>query len=181
MAVSTLDATAKGASANSFATRDAANQYFEDRPGSSSWSSASNDQKDQALLFATKLLNKNYRFKGEKTTTTQSLAWPRKYVPDPDPDIVYTAENVRLRDVYMDDDVIPDRVKFATYEQALALIKDSSRVEDPGLQQFDSLRIEGVVTMQVNSNKLPKQIARAAREFIQPFLRFEGRPFIIRT
>ena len=90
MAVSTLDATAKGASSNSFVTRDAANQYFEDRPGSSTWTSASNDQKDQALLFATKLIDKNHSFKGERTTTTQSLSWPRQYVIDPDPDVTYT-------------------------------------------------------------------------------------------
>ena len=181
MAVSTLVATAKGASSNSFATRDDANQYFEDRPGNTSWTRASNDQKDQALLFSTKMIDKIYRFRGEKTTTTQALSWPRRYVPNPDPDLEYKAEHLRLREVYMDEDVIPDRVKYATYEQALALIKDSSRVEDPGLQQFKKLKIEGVVEMEVNSNKLPRQITRAAKEFIQPFLRYGGHPNLIRT
>ena len=180
MAVSTLDATAKGASSNSFVTRDAANQYFEDRPGSSTWTSASNDQKDQALLFATKLIDKNHSFKGERTTTTQSLSWPRQYVIDPDPDVTYTAEHLRLRQVYIDEDTVPDRVKFATYEQALALIKDATRVEDPGLEQFKNLRIEGVISMEINSNKLTKQIARSAKQFIQPFLKFGGRAFVVR-
>jgi len=181
MAVSTLVATAKGASSNSFVTRTDANQYFDDRPGNSTWTAATDDQKDQVLLFSTKMLDKVYRYRGEKTTTTQSLAWPRRYVPDPDPDLEYTAENLRLREIYMDEDAIPNRVKYATYEQAIALLKDASRVEDPGLAQFNKLKIEGVVEMEVNSNKLPRQISRAAKEFIQPFLRFGGHPTLIRT
>lgn len=181
MAVSTLVATAKGDSSNSFLTLADANQYFDDRPGNTDWTGASDDAKNQALLFSTKMLDKLYSYKGERSTTTQSLSWPRKYVPDPDPDVVYTAENIRLRDIYMDSDAVPSRVEHATCEQALALIKDSSRVEDPGLEQFNKLKIEGVLEMEVNTNRLIKQMARSARQFVQPFLKFGGRAFVIRA
>ena len=180
MSVSTVDATAKGASSNSFVTLANANQYFEDRPGNSDWTGATTDARNQALLHSTKMLDKLYRWRGERTTTTQSLSWPRQYVPDPDPDLEYKTGAVRLRLSYIDEDVIPNRIAYATYEQALSLIQDSARMGDPGLQQFNRLKIEGVLDMEVNSNKLSRPISRSAKDFIQPFLRMGGQPYLVR-
>ena len=78
MAISTLVATAKATNANTYATRAEANQYHEDRPAvGTTWASASNDQKDQALLWATKLMEALFDWTGYASTTTQALGWPR--------------------------------------------------------------------------------------------------------
>lgn len=181
MAVSTIDATVKGSSSNSYVTLAEADQYFADRPGSTTWTGSSNDEKNQALLYATKLLDKLNIFKGEKTSTTQSLSFPRKYLPDPDPDVAFTTDTLRLRDRYLDENTIPDRVKYATYEQALSILKEPTRVEDPELQQFEKIKIDGVIDITVNSNKLIRMISRNSKEWIKPFLRMGGLPNIIRT
>ena len=181
MAVSTLDATASGTSSNCYVTLAEANQYFSDRPGSSTWTSATDDEKNQSLLFATKIIDKLNFFRGEKTDPDQALAFPRKYLPDPDPDVKYTSDALRLRERYLDDTTVPDRVKYATYEQAFSVLKEPARFEDPELQQYEKIKIDGVMEVQINKNKLVRQISRNAMSWIKPLLRFGGLPKIYRA
>ena len=50
-----LDATVKGASSNSYATRSQANFYFADRLGASTvWDGATDASKDASLIMATR-------------------------------------------------------------------------------------------------------------------------------
>lgn len=181
MAVSTIDATASGTSSNSYVTLAEANQYFDDRPGSTTWTSATDDQKSQALLYATKMIDKLNAFQGEKSVVGQALAFPRQYLPDPDPDVKFTADALRLRDRYLDSTTVPDRVKYATYEQALSLLKEPTRVEDPELQQYEKIKIDGVMEVQINKYNLVKQISRSAMTWIRPLLRFGGLPKVYRA
>ena len=78
MAVSTLVATPGSASANTYCLLTVANQYHEDRPAvGTTWSSATDAQKNAALLWATKLLDANYVWNGYVVDSTQSLLFPR--------------------------------------------------------------------------------------------------------
>ena len=78
MAVSTLVATAGAANANTYCTRAAATQYDDDHPQSgTTWSGASNDLKDQALLMATQLLDQHIDWTGAASDVIQILEWPR--------------------------------------------------------------------------------------------------------
>jgi hypothetical protein len=78
MPVTIIDATPGSSTANSYVTLAVANQYHLDRPAvGTTWSGASDDQKTAALLWATKLLDLLWTWKGYTTTSTQALMWPR--------------------------------------------------------------------------------------------------------
>ena len=110
MAISTLVATAKSTTANTYATRAEANQYHEDRPAvGTTWASASNDQKDTSLLWATKLMEALFDWNGYASTTTQALGWPRMGL-------------LERIDVDLDSDTVPQEVKNAQSEYARQLL-----------------------------------------------------------
>lgn len=108
----TIVATAGSASANSFATLAEAETYMEARLNGATWTAASDDNKNRALVEATRELS-NLTYQGYRTTDTQALAWPRQWVvneDDPNQD-------------YYDSTVVPQRVKDAAMELAFQFIK----------------------------------------------------------
>lgn len=111
MAIS-IDATAGGASANSFADLAEFTTYMEGRLNSSAFDDASTDSQNRALVEATRDLN--YRpWLGRPATDTQALAWPRYNVIDPD-----SSSHSEYSST-----VVPDRVKNATCELAFQYLK----------------------------------------------------------
>jgi hypothetical protein len=80
-----LDATAGGASSNSYVSLADAETYFEGRPFASAWTGADQADKEQALVYATTILERE-RWAGceggnVQAALTQALAWPRRWVP----------------------------------------------------------------------------------------------------
>ena len=58
MATSALVTTAGGSTSNSYVSLIVADQYHEDRPpAGTTWDDATDDEKNQAILWATKLLD----------------------------------------------------------------------------------------------------------------------------
>jgi hypothetical protein len=108
-----IDATLSGAAANSYVTLAAANTYFETVPDSSTWVSKTDDQKNRALISATRWIDA-LSFYGDRCTDTQSLKWPRDN---------YTVDGIDLTCT-----LIPDGVKTATYELARAFANDTSAI-----------------------------------------------------
>ena len=89
---------------NSYLSVADADTYWSDR-NNSTWSAASDAEKEAALLEATQYLDKAYRWRGEHPgSSTQLLAWPRNNVVD---------EQGRTRTG------IPQEIKDATAELAL--------------------------------------------------------------
>ena len=99
----TLDVTVGGATANSYIGESAASDYFDERLNTGAWDAASPDDRARALISATRWVD-TQGFIGDKATTAQALAWPRRDVPD------------------IADDVIPVLVQQAVCEVALALL-----------------------------------------------------------
>jgi hypothetical protein len=108
-----IDATLAGASANSYVTLAAANAYFETAPDSSTWTDKSNDQKNRALISATRWID-SLSFYGNRCTDTQALKWPREDYKVDKVDLVCT--------------LIPEPIKTATYELARALANDTNAI-----------------------------------------------------
>lgn len=102
----TIDATLQGASANSYVTLAEANAYFETTPDDSTWVNKTDDQKNRAIISATRFID-DFEFYGDRCTTTQALKWPRKN---------YTVDGIKLECT-----LIPDEVKVGTFELARAL------------------------------------------------------------
>lgn len=108
--MSVLNATAADPAANSYVDLDGANAYFTDRVAQAKWAAATDDEKRRALIQATRELDAYVQWMGIATTTTQALAFPRMGLVDPDTN--------RL----LDDRAIPNRLVWATCEQAAAIL-----------------------------------------------------------
>jgi hypothetical protein len=109
----TIDATLGGVSANSYVTLAAADAYFETVPDSSTWTAKTTDQKNRALISATRWINV-LSFYGKLCSDTQALKWPRKD---------YKVDGIELTCT-----LIPEPIKTATYELARALANDPAAI-----------------------------------------------------
>ena len=108
-----IDATLKGSSSNSYVTLAEANSYFETTPESSTWDNKTDDQKNRALISATRWID-SLNFYGDRCDTSQALSWPRNN---------YHVDRVELLC-----SEIPAEIKYATYELARALANDTDAV-----------------------------------------------------
>jgi hypothetical protein len=129
---------------NSYLSVAAADQYFSERLHSEEWFSSADDQKAQALITATKQIDR-LAFRGAKRLSSQLLSFPR----------------------YPNNEA-PQRVLDAVCEEALVIIKGiSKRVElqDQGVQSFTI----GNLTEVYKPGKI-KLLSREAKELLRPFL-----------
>ena len=99
--MATLNATAGAADANSYATRDQAVAIFDGRPGASAWASANDTKRAAALMEATAELQQRVTWRGEKASSSQSLAFPRSGIADVAADSI-PAELIRAVSLYAD-------------------------------------------------------------------------------
>jgi len=105
------DGTGKS-NANSFVSVADASAYHTAR-GNSAWAALASDTiREQALIRATDYMEQAYRnrWAGYRVTSTQSLSWPRSWVPMEDVDYIST---------YYPNDEVPTLVANACAELAL--------------------------------------------------------------
>lgn len=105
-----IDATLKGEFSNSYVTLLEANAYFETSPESSTWDDKTDDQKNRALISATRWID-SLNFYGDRCSTNQALDWPRN--------------NYHVDRVELVCGKIPKEIKYATYELARQLANDT--------------------------------------------------------
>ena len=108
-----IDATLGGASANSYVTLADADAYFETTPDSASWDDKTNDQKNRALISATRWIDA-LSFYGDRCSETQALKWPR--------------EDYKVDGIELACTLIPVGIEVATYELARALANDTDAI-----------------------------------------------------
>jgi len=106
----TIHATLKGESSNSYVTLAEANSYFETSPDDSTWTNKTDDQKNRALISATRWID-SLNYYGDRCDEGQALKWPRN--------------NLEVDDVEMVCTAIPNNIKYAQYELARALANDT--------------------------------------------------------
>ena len=104
----TLVATAGASNANSFATVAEGDAHHEAHLYASVWNAATNEQKAQALVWATRLIVARMEWDGSRTSTTQALPVPRTGLEE-DGECVSRS-------------IVPDSVKAATCELARSLL-----------------------------------------------------------
>tara|TARA_B100001093_G_scaffold328131_1_gene313087 strand:+ start:966 stop:1487 length:522 start_codon:yes stop_codon:yes gene_type:complete len=109
----TINATLKSATANSFVTLAEADAYFETVPSSTQWDNKSDDNKNRALISATRWID-TLNFYGDRCDTSQALNWPRN--------------NYHVDRVELVCSSIPNDIKYATYELARALANDTDSI-----------------------------------------------------
>lgn len=109
----TINATLKSATANSYVTLAEADDYFETVPDSTQWDNKTTDKKNRALISATRWID-TLNFYGDRCDNSQALSWPRN--------------NYHVDRVELSCSVIPEDIKYATYELANALANDTDAI-----------------------------------------------------
>ncbi len=146
-----LNATLGDSDANSYVTLVEADAYFEDRMHASAWEALTDEVKSNLLVTSSQMLDWYINWKGTKTTTTQSMDWPRE-------------DAIRPSGVEIEDDVLPPEVKTAVYEQALVSI-EADRMEDDPLAGIGQLKAGSLMIKagaekpnQTNAKAVPTQV-----------------------
>jgi len=98
--------------ANTYATIAEANTYNDSVMTPDAWTNAEVPTKNRALATATRLIDTNVSFKGQRTYRGQALSWPRQFAID---------ERHPL--YYLDSAIVPREIKDATAELARRLIE----------------------------------------------------------
>jgi hypothetical protein len=167
-----LDATAGSATANCYLTRKEADGWMARRLHTAAWDDAEGSDKDKALMWATRLIDR-YQWMGVKATGTQALHWPRRYVTDADP-----AQSEWWRDydtsswyyafAELSPATIPIFLQEATAELAFFLLQED-RTEDPSGIEFKRLEV-GSLVLEPNSVNTKKVIPKSVMDIIRPYL-----------
>lgn len=157
----TIVATVAGADANSYLELDDADAYHDAHPYAETWDAASADQKNRALVTATRLLDTSYTWKGSVVGSTQALLWPRVGVVGPNG--YEEAHNA-----------IPVRIMNATAELARQLLDEDrtadSEVEAKGLTELTV----GSIGMKFRSAS-SKPIPDAVEALVKPYVLVSNR------
>ena len=136
-------------SCNSFSSLDEADLYHTRRLGNNAFVVADIDTRTSALYWATDILNRQIWI-GTPSSSTQKLAWPRKYVPTRNTINLETTssrrrsrherdENLTLFSQWQDSTLIPEFIKDATAVLALYLIEREAAGVTTMSQYDDSL------------------------------------------
>jgi hypothetical protein len=151
MALIKEDGTGK-ADANSYASVAEGDAYHEGHLYATAWTAATQANKEKALVFATRLIDAEFRFKGVKASTTQALQWPRAECRDSD-----GADDLAS-------DAVPSAVVNATCEMARELLVKDRTAAYPG----EGLKYQNVGSAQTGYDKTdtPPVITRVAQAML---------------
>lgn len=131
---------------NAFCTLTEADDYHSTKLNTV-WSALTTTDKQNLIAWASRELN-SITWVGVKTSSTQTMQWPRSYVPieggytgsiDSDPYWV----------TYFSPTAVPQPIKDATAELAGILAEDDV-TEDDGLDRFSRIKVESI-DLQINS------------------------------
>lgn len=78
----TIVETVGASNANSFVSLAEAETYMTSRLHKTVWEDADQTDKEAALIWAGRLINRTVRFNGSKVSETQAMAWPRSGLVD---------------------------------------------------------------------------------------------------
>jgi len=146
-----LIATPGGTTSNTYSLLSEANYYFEAViDHTNTWESATEDNKNKALVWATRLIDECYQWNGTKYSDTQALRWPRSSIFDPD-------------GVEVDELTIPWFIRNATAEMAKEImIKDRLQPKEQQLMQVDVGPLKKVYfelrELDFNSTIIPRSV-----------------------
>jgi hypothetical protein len=141
--------------ANSFATAAEGTTFFSERPSTyiAEWTNATDPNKEAALIWATRLIDEQVNWYGAKATQAQRLRWPRYGVFD--------------RDGYQyNSNVVPEFLKHATCEQALALLKEDRTAD--AIYGFSSIDV-GSIQIEIDKYNYQPILSDAVRSILRAY------------
>jgi hypothetical protein len=154
---------------NSYITLEEANTLLEAQ--SSTWSDASDEQREKALVQATTMLDDQV-WLGQVVDVDQPLSWPRL-------DFSYYDHSFN-RVIQVTQGTIPRRLKLAVSRQALHLLSYPSLFEESTVQDFERLKL-GPLEVEDRDDNQKRSISRipysSVKKLLEPLLdnRFASR------
>ncbi len=118
--------------ANSYANVADGDAYFDGHVYATTWTAASNANKEKALVMATRLIDSQYQFNGWKAHDSQALQWPRERCHDPDKGPAVSFMLLANLGTYVEADEVPKAVIDATCEMAKELLLLDRTTAPPG-------------------------------------------------
>jgi len=123
--------------ANSYATVAECDAYCESNLWTT-WAMHTVEQREKALVLATRVVDAMYQFNGRKVKGEQALQWPRTRCPDPDAAGWSSTLTWSGGDRYVREDAVPVGVVQATCEMAKELLV-TNRLADPVGEGLDTV------------------------------------------
>jgi hypothetical protein len=132
--------------ANSYADVAEGDAFHEAHLYATDWTSANLATKTAALVFATRLIDAHYQFRGFKAHDAQALQWPREFARDDDALHNRVFLSLASRDESFANNLVPKTLRDATIETARELIK-ADRTADPDGEGLSAMALTGTLSM----------------------------------
>lgn len=146
-------ATVGAANSNSYVTVAEADAYFDDSFGKGLWPSTPSTDREALVITASRMLDQFILWYGNKADDLQSMEWPRT-------------------GTRYDDDVIPSKVKYATYELAYYILENNG-------VSFANQSIESVKVGPVAVEFSPNSVDAGIPSFIENLITDLGSPIVV--
>lgn len=146
-----LDAAPSALTANTYALLTDAEAYYLTLPVGNDWATATDIQKNAALVQATRMLDTIQDWQGYRKTYAQPLQWPRAWVVD--------RENWTVVPT-----TIPAKIRDACCEFAIRLIADDRAADSGGLTP-ETVKVGSLDIGKLQRHPFPASVLEMVREF----------------
>lgn len=145
--VTVEDGTGK-ADANSYISVEAASAYHAANfHTAAAWAALTADQKAQAVITASRMLDQQFTWNGKRTVAAQAMQWPRSYVPNP-------VAGQPEEDDYIEEDEVPPEIINACAQLAYE-VTQANREAAPAGEGLSSFTLEGVMSVDFDLSTAP--------------------------
>jgi hypothetical protein len=162
----------KNPDSNSFITLDQANAYFDARLHTSAWQNEQDSEiKERALIWASSVLSRSYRWKGQRIAEAQQLAFPRYGLVTDD-------------GYSVDYESIPPVIQHATGELALSLLSANPSGDSPLDTGLKEIKVSSITLKfdkdsilngsNVDGNGIPETVSQMISIFVEAGLGATG-------
>lgn len=154
-----LETGAAYTDSTSYCSIAVADDYLSIHPGVAAWTAATQEQKETALSYATRMIDQGVRFSGQKQTAEQALEFPRVRCYD------------TRRHEYVPTSSIPLPLKQAVAEMALVIISGgvaSTKVAGVDVGMISSISVPDL-SISLSGNSKSSQITTAASDLLRRY------------
>jgi hypothetical protein len=153
------------ANANSYADVAEGDAFHEGHLYATDWTGANSTTRTAALVFATRLIDAYYQFRGFKAHDAQALQWPREFARDEDALVAHVFPSIPNTDGYFPDDAVPKLLRDATIETARELIR-ANRADDPDGEGLAVMALTGTLSLTFDKKDRPPVIPHVAQAML---------------
>ena len=173
-----LDADPNSATFNCYSTLADALDYHSTRLHNEAWTNSGSNDKNKALIWATRQLN-TMKWRGVRTVGTQNLEFPRRGLSYYESDVggndieTYDIGGGFYTKIIIADDEVPKFLQDATAELAMYLLEGDTTAPS-GTEGFERIKVD---TIDITINALDREswFGKSIRDLVWRFLQNSSR------